>query len=70
MQQKNFLELPENDALKNVYHIRHKAQGNKPARQKCCTAGDVDASRAESCLSHEFSQSIADARVERDTQPR
>lgn len=44
------------------------AHCNKPVRQKCCTAGDVDVSRAENCLSHEFSQSIADARVERDTQ--
>ena len=49
--------------------ITYTAEGNKPARQRCCTAGDVDASRAENCLSHEFSQSIAGARVERDTQP-
>lgn len=62
MQQKIFSVRPEYDALKILSSM---VQGNKPASQICCTAGDVDASRADSCLSHEFSQSNANAPVER-----
>lgn len=39
--------------------------GNKPVSQVCCVAEGVDASRVDSCVSHEFCQSNADAPVER-----